>query len=96
MSGYELSPAAERDLEDIWDYTFETWSREQANSYIGDLIAMFGRIADSPLLGVDVSYLRDGYRKQRCGAHLIFYKIAATHVAIIRILHARRDVEAVL
>ena len=72
MSGYELSPAAERDLEDIWDYTFETWSREQANSYIG------------------------GYRKQRCGAHLIFYKIAATHVAIIRILHARRDVEAVL
>jgi plasmid stabilization system protein ParE len=32
-SAYYLSPLAEADLEDIWLYTFQTWSSEQADHY---------------------------------------------------------------
>jgi toxin ParE1/3/4 len=30
---YRLAPAAERDLENIWLYTFENWGIEQAHRY---------------------------------------------------------------
>lgn len=30
---YELSNLAEQDLENIWVYTFNNWSRNQANKY---------------------------------------------------------------
>ncbi|WP_348626341.1 type II toxin-antitoxin system RelE/ParE family toxin [Aminobacter sp. AP02] len=29
-----FSPAAEADLEQIWHYTADTWSPEQANQYV--------------------------------------------------------------
>ena len=31
MAEYRLSPAAERDLEDIWTYTVEHWGADQAD-----------------------------------------------------------------
>ena len=34
MKGYVLSLAAQRDLDDIWDYSAETWSPAQANRYV--------------------------------------------------------------
>jgi toxin ParE1/3/4 len=39
MSRYVLTRAAVRDLDQIWDYTAETWSVKQAESYAGDLKA---------------------------------------------------------
>ena len=33
---YRLSPAAEADLENIWDFTAQQWSPDQAESYIRD------------------------------------------------------------
>ncbi len=32
-----LTPLAEADLEDIWAHTFERWSLEQAEHYVGKL-----------------------------------------------------------
>ena len=36
---YRLSPLAERDLEEIWFYTFENWSAEQADRYHNQIMA---------------------------------------------------------
>jgi len=33
MLSFELSERAQKDLENIWDYTYEKWSRNQANKY---------------------------------------------------------------
>jgi toxin ParE1/3/4 len=45
MSGsarpHRLSPQAERDLEDIWFYTFENWSAEQADRYGDAILTVF-------------------------------------------------------
>jgi len=38
---YQLRRVAEKDLEDIWLYSFEMWGVEQADSYIRSLIARF-------------------------------------------------------
>lgn len=35
MSSSVLSPAAEADLDAIWDYTADNWSIAQADSYVG-------------------------------------------------------------
>ena len=34
MSTYRLTPAAQRDLSSIWDYTREQWGENQAETYI--------------------------------------------------------------
>ncbi len=44
-SRYRLSPLAETDLEDIWLYTLETWSLEQADRYLRTLFSAFADLA---------------------------------------------------
>jgi len=34
MTGYLLSPAAQADLEQIWEYTARNWGEDQAARYI--------------------------------------------------------------
>jgi len=34
MMGYRISVKAREDLENIWRYTFENWSQEQADRYL--------------------------------------------------------------
>ena len=71
--GYRLSPMAEGDLEEIWLYTMDRWSPEQADRYHHDLIATFEALASGGRLGHAVG-LRPGYRKQACGTHMIYYR----------------------
>lgn len=35
MKEFVLSPAAELDLDDVWDYSAEHWGLNQAKRYIG-------------------------------------------------------------
>jgi len=37
MPRLDLSPLADRDVREIWEYTAETWSERQANAYVDDL-----------------------------------------------------------
>jgi hypothetical protein len=37
MSGYLLSPRAQADLEEIWDYSEEIWGTDRAERYVRDL-----------------------------------------------------------
>lgn len=46
MGSYRLARRAESDLEDIWDYTENTWSVEQAEKYLDGLFSCFQAIAD--------------------------------------------------
>lgn len=42
---YGLTPRAESDLDNIFDYTFENWGEEQAVKYIKQLFKRFVLIA---------------------------------------------------
>ena len=45
MAEYHLTPAAGRDLEEIWTYTARQWSIEQAHRYTNTLTAVFAELA---------------------------------------------------
>lgn len=93
---YKLSNEALLDLEDIWLYTFSTWSEEQTDRYYNLLLDEIEYAAKNPQHGKDQSHIREGYFRARVKSHYIFYKVnlPKNSIEIIRILHQRMDVEA--
>lgn len=92
--GYLLSPRAQLDLEDIWLYTFKTWSLDQADHYHSTIIATIEGLASGEKIGRDASDIHKGYRKVGVGRHELFYRESEVSIAIIRILHLSMDVIA--
>lgn len=92
MNRYRLTPAAQRDLSSIWDYTADHWSMPQAETYIGEIRSAIERIAEDPRRGRTCGEVRDGYRRYAIGSHVLFYRDHADgSVDIIRVLHQRMD-----
>ncbi len=79
---------AAADLNDIWDYTYDTWSAEQANTYYNNLLADCGNVADKPeKLGRHYDDVRPAVKGFPSGKHIIFFrKLQDGRVRIIRIL----------
>lgn len=48
---YELSPEADRDLEDIFDYAERELGFNQAIEYLSGFDDLFGKLVSSPELG---------------------------------------------
>lgn len=92
---YKISKEALSDLENIWLYTFETWSSEQADRYYNLIIDEIEFISRSPNSGKDYSNIRKGYLRTQVKSHFIFYKINPKEnlVEIIRILHQQMDID---
>ena len=88
---YTLSPLAEADLENIWSYTVETWSWEQAENYHAGFLRVFDALAKDEVKGRDTD-IRNGYLKYAVGSHFIYYRPTGSGIEIIRILHKRMDV----
>jgi toxin ParE1/3/4 len=88
---YRLSPRAEIDLEDIWHYTFTTWSLKQADRYHGAIVEAFEELAARKKTGHPVD-IREGYFKYRVGAHVVFYRFTPSGLVVVRVLHQRMDV----
>jgi toxin ParE1/3/4 len=82
---------AERDLLDIWLYTFENWDEAQADQYLDQLGESFLLIANNPLIGKACDGIRPGYRRYHAERHVIFYTIGNDTVHIIRVLGAAMD-----
>ena len=80
------------DLEEIWFYTFQTCSFEQANRYHGLIYKEIEFLAGEPASGKDLNQLRKGYRSAKVKSHIIFYKYSSTEIEIIRILHEHMEI----
>lgn len=92
MSSYILSPAAEADLDEIWDYTADTWSKDQANSYVLGIRNACQSLAEGKLQSRSIDHIRQGYRKCAAGSHFLFFRLTeGGQIDIIRILHQRMD-----
>lgn len=51
MAKYYLTNKAVEDLTDVWNYTFEQWSEQQADKYYQLLLDTCREIAENPDLG---------------------------------------------
>ena len=92
---YLISRLAVQDIENIWLYTFENWSGEQADRYFQLIMNEIEYISNNPDSGSDFSSVRKGYFRSRIKSHFIFYRMNMKNdlIEIIRILHQRMDVE---
>lgn len=92
---YKISHEASLDIEEIWLYTFENWSIEQADRYFNLIMDEIEYIAENPEFGEDYSKIRSGYFRSRIKSHFIFYKInnKKDGIEVIRILHQQMDIE---
>ncbi len=88
----EIREAACQDLENIWNYTLETWSLKQADKYYNDIIEAIEFLCTEPTSGKSAEHLRKGYRFFKVNAHLIFYITTDVELDVIRILHAQMDI----
>lgn len=86
-----LSAEAFRDLDAIWDYTIETWSAEQAESYLSGLDRVLHLLAEQPQIARERSEIRPGARLHAYGKHLILFTASADTLAVVRIVHAQAD-----
>lgn len=88
---FRLTPLAERDLEDIWYFTVDTWSSEQAEKYHAGLLHAFRELASGNIEGREVD-VRRGYWKYPVGSHFVFYRTQPVGIEVVRVLHKRMNV----
>lgn len=90
---YVISKKAISDLEEIWLYTVDKWSIEQANRYYNLIFDEIDFICKNPRTGRPMESVRKNYRSAKVKSHLIFYRVENGIVQIVRILHERMDIE---
>ena len=94
MSRYLLSPAAQADLGQIWDYTRDRWGVDQAEEYLRELQRAIERAAANPRIGRACDEIRPGYPKLAAWSHILFYRVSAEGIIdVVRVLHERMDVD---
>ncbi len=96
MSRYRLTPAAQLDLESIWDYTAETFGATQALIYTNGLESACKLLADAPLINRPRPEYEPEIRIYPHAEHLLVYVFSEGVVEIIRFLHASMDVDTQL
>ena len=91
MTRIALTPRAQRDLDEIWNYTEAKWGAAQAGVYTGQLWQAIETVAAYPAAGRACDDIRATYRKYAVGSHVVFYRTGDGGVDIVRILHRRMD-----
>jgi toxin ParE1/3/4 len=93
MASYRLTNKAVEDLNQIWEYSFDTWSEEQANYYYQTLISVCEDLAENPRIGRTYDSILPGLLGFIANKHIIFYRVIdAGLIEIARILHGRLDI----
>lgn len=91
MAEYRLSPAAQRDLDGVFDYTLAQWGLTQALRYTDLVEAACANLARAPHQAQGCADIRPGYRRRGVEQHVIYFRPTSYGIAIIRILHQRMD-----
>ena len=94
MANFKLTKKAIEDLSGIWNYTYETWSEQQADKYYSELMASCQEVADNPNVGKKYPRIANNLFGFKTNRHIIFYRTVENQaVEITRILHERMDLK---
>ena len=94
MAKFYLTNKAVEDLDDIWNYTLETWSVNQAEIYYALLIDSCQELANKPSQGRSYEEVERNALGFKTGQHVIFYRtITEKEIEIVRILHSMMDMK---
>jgi toxin ParE1/3/4 len=94
MSDYIISEKALEDINNIWIYTAENWSVEQANRYYNLIIDEIEYIVANFDMARDFGKVRKSYKYSKVKSHLIFFKKDKNNeIEVVRVLHERMHIE---
>jgi len=96
LTAFRLTPAARNDLEDIWLYTAQQWSFQNADRYTNILEDAFERLLFMPEMARERSEFDPPVRIHPSAEHLIIYRVEEQHLLILRVLGAGQDWQAIL
>ena len=94
MNDLQISPAAEADLDDIWDYV-ATDNPTAADRLIDSLSAQFEALAQFPGIGRRRDDIQPGSRSFAFGKYVIYYNMIGQSLVISRVLHGARDIKTI-
>lgn len=94
MAKFRLSNRAIKDLEEIYNYTFDTWSETQADKYYKLLMASCQDLANNPKFGKNYEIGINGVFGFKSGEHIIFFiELNRDEIEIVRVLHGMMDLK---
>lgn len=94
MARFRLTNKAVDDLSEIWKYTYETWSENQADKYYEFLISSCQELAENPQMGKRYDKISSNILGYLANRHVIFYQvISEDEIEIVRFLHERMDLK---
>ncbi len=96
LADYRLTPNAEADLEDIWRYTAQAWSPDQADTYIDSLVQTIETLVAMPTIAREREEFDPTVRIHPAAEHLIIYRVEESFLLVIRILGGRQNWRAML
>lgn len=88
-----LRPRAQDDITEIWGYIAED-SELQADAFVDRLDAKFRLLAQQPGLGRIRDEVAAGLRSFPVGRYVIFFETSQDGIAVVRVLHSARDLDA--
>ena len=93
MRKLHLSPAAAEDIENILQYTLDTWGENQLKIYLATFQQTFDSIIADPEspFSKERNELFPKCRTISSGQHIVFFRVRKGDVEIVRILHKRMD-----
>lgn len=94
MAKFYFTNKAIEDLGDIWNYTVETWSENQAEIYYSLLIDSCQELANKPNQGKSYEVVERNVLGFKTGQYVIFYRIVTEkEIEVVRILHGMMDMK---
>nr|WP_298656506.1 type II toxin-antitoxin system RelE/ParE family toxin [uncultured Flavobacterium sp.] len=94
MAKFYFTNKAVEDLGEIWNYTVNTWSENQAEIYYSLLIDSCQELANKPNQGKSYEVVEKNVLGFKTGQHVIFYRIVAEkEIEVVRILHGMMDMK---
>lgn len=95
MAKYYLTNKAVQDLSEIWDYTHDEWSENQADKYYNFLLESCQEVANNRKFGKAYDEIEKDLLGFKCNHHNIFFKvISGTQIEVERILHEKMDLKS--
>jgi len=88
---YRVSPAADRDLDDIFAYWAKRASPETADRLIDSIVERFWLLGAHPSFGRRCDDLGAGLRCFPAGKYLIYYRVSHNRTDILHIFHGARN-----
>jgi toxin ParE1/3/4 len=89
------SPEAEADLIEIWRWGARQFSPNRADAHLRDLERAARNLTESPFAGRTRDDLRVGLRSLIVHPTVVFYRVGALSIDIVRVVDGRRNLSAI-